>query len=76
MTTGTMTLQDGQTASVEGYEWQSNHRALLGYLRVRFPITDSPADGWAGSKELIEAAEVLGGTVEWVRHPDDPLTVY
>jgi hypothetical protein len=62
--TGTLKLSNGDEASVET-NWESLNLLLRDYLRLRFPITDSPADGPRGARQLMEAAEVLGGEITW-----------
>ena len=62
MTTVTLQLKDGREAHVDG-EWVSVDARLQAYLRVRFPLDDSPSLGTFGAVAAHEAAAVLGGHV-------------
>jgi hypothetical protein len=58
--------------------WQSGDTEFQSFLEARFPLTDiSPADGQPGAKQLRDAAEALGGRVEWAEQPAvEPGVVY
>lgn len=58
-------------AFVENGEWWSDDSEFQKFLATRFPVTDvSPADGPPGAKQLRDAAEALGGRIEWTEQPE------
>ena len=65
---GTLKLKDGRSASVDldTDNWQTDDPVLGRYLDTRFPVnTFLPQAGIPGHEQLIDAAEVLGATIEW-----------
>ena len=68
---------NGMTATMDGKEWHSNDQLLQDHLRVRFPLTSSPADGQPGAKQVAEASEKLHAKVRWIGvQPEVPDRVY